>query len=56
MPDGIKKSDQFFGDVDVFYNYAEANIFLKSPPKSNFNLIVYNKMVIMGLEPILQDI
>ena len=41
MPDGIKKSDQFFGDVDVFYNYAEANIFLKSPPKSNFNLIVY---------------
>ena len=29
MPDGIKKQDEFFGDVDVFYNQAIADIFLK---------------------------
>ena len=31
MPDGIKKKDEFFGDVDVFYNQAIADIFFESP-------------------------
>ena len=40
MPDGIKKTDEFFGNVDVYYNYTKAHIFLKDLPKNSFNLIV----------------
>ena len=41
MPDGIKKTDEFFGDVDVYYNHAKADIFLKNSPKNDFNLVVH---------------
>ena len=27
MPEGKKKKDEFFGDVDVYYNSAKANIY-----------------------------
>ena len=40
MPDGVKKTDEFFGNVDVYYNYTKAHIFLKDLPKNSFNLIV----------------
>jgi len=41
MPDGLKKTDEFFGDVDVFYNFVQADIFLKNSPKDDFKLIIY---------------
>ncbi len=39
MPDGIKKKDEFFGDVDVYYATTTAKIFLNDNFK-NFNLII----------------
>ena len=39
MPDGKKKKDEFFGDVDVYYNSAKANIYFdKITSKTNLIL------------------
>ena len=40
MPDGVKKKDEFFGNVDVYYKLAEANVYLEQPINKNINLIV----------------
>lgn len=40
MPDGVKKTDEFFGDVDVYYNLVEANVYLSQSINKNINLIV----------------
>ena len=41
MPDGKKKKDEFFGDVDVYYNSAKANIYFdKITSKTNLILKV----------------
>ncbi len=29
MPDGVKKTDEFFGEVDIYYSTASADIFLE---------------------------
>ena len=39
MPEGKKKKDEFFGDVDVYYNSAKANIYFDIIT-SNSNLIL----------------
>ena len=39
MPDGIKKTDEFFGDVDVYYNTTKADIYIDKL-HSNSKLIV----------------
>ena len=39
MPEGKKKKDEFFGDVDVYYNSAKANIYFdKITSKTNLIL------------------
>ena len=40
MPDGVKKKDEFFGNVDVYYKLVEANVYLEQPINKNINLIV----------------
>ena len=40
MPDGVKKKDEFFGNVDVYYKLAEANVYLEQSINKNINLIV----------------
>ncbi len=40
MPDGVKKEDEFFGAVDVYYKLVEANVYLKQPINKNINLII----------------
>ena len=39
MPEGKKKKDEFFGDVDVYYNSAKANIYFDKIT-SHSNLIL----------------
>ncbi|MED5430288.1 MAG: protein-disulfide reductase DsbD [Pseudomonadota bacterium] len=41
MPDGLKKTDEFFGDVDVYYNNVNAKIILSNTPIENFKLTVH---------------
>ena len=41
MPDGLKKTDEFFGDVDVYYNNVKANILLSDIPTKDFELTVH---------------
>ena len=39
MPEGKKKKDEFFGDVDVYYNFTKANIYFdKITSKTNLIL------------------
>ena len=40
MPDGIKKKDEFFGNVDVYYKLVEANIYFQQPINKNISLVV----------------
>ena len=49
MPDGIKKKDEFFGNVDVFYSQAVADIFLKSPINNAKLIIKYQGCADAGL-------
>ena len=49
MPDGIKKQDEFFGDVDVFYNQAIADIFLKTSSRDIKLKIKYQGCAEAGL-------
>ena len=49
MPDGIKKQDEFFGDVDVFYNQAIADIFLKTSSRDIKLKIKYQGCADAGL-------
>ena len=49
MPEGIKKQDEFFGDVDVFYNQAIADIFLKTSSRDIKLKIKYQGCADAGL-------
>ena len=49
MPDGVKKQDEFFGDVDVFYNQAIADIFLKTSSRDIKLKIKYQGCAEAGL-------
>ena len=49
MPDGIKKQDEFFGDVDVFYNQAIADVFLKTSSRDIKLKIKYQGCADAGL-------
>tara|TARA_Y100001960_G_C14778833_1_gene885131 strand:- start:1980 stop:3755 length:1776 start_codon:yes stop_codon:yes gene_type:complete len=40
MPDGKKKQDEFFGDVDVYYNQTNAEIYISGKIDIPFTLIV----------------
>ncbi len=40
MPDGKKKQDEFFGDVDVYYYSAEADVYFKDNIKDSTKLKV----------------
>ena len=40
MPEGSKKHDEFFGDVDVYYRTTKADIYIINPENDKFNLIV----------------
>ena len=49
MPDGKKKKDEFFGDVDVYYNFTKANIYFdKITSKTNL-IIKYQGCADAGL-------
>ena len=40
IPDGIAKNDQFFGDIEAYYNGVTATIALDSPVSDGSSLVI----------------
>lgn len=40
IPDGLSKSDQFFGDIEAYYDDVSAEIILPAPPAPGTTLII----------------
>lgn len=40
VPDGLKKTDQFFGDIEAYYNEVKAEIQLETAPGTQTSLVV----------------
>ena len=57
MPDGIKKTDEFFGDVDVFYNTTKADIYIDKLHSNSKLIVKYQGCADAGLcyPPITQE-
>ena len=49
MPEGKKKKDEFFGDVDVYYNSTKANIFVNKITSSTNLIVKYQGCADAGL-------
>ena len=57
MPDGIKKTDEFFGDVDVYYNTTKADIYIDKLHSNSKLIVKYQGCADAGLcyPPITQE-
>ncbi len=40
LPDGFKKTDQFFGDIEAYYDQVKAEIQIDTAPASGANLVI----------------
>ena len=40
LPDGFKKTDQFFGDIEAYYDQVKADIKLDTAPTSGASLVI----------------
>ena len=40
MPDGLKKNDQFFGDIEAYYGQLDIDLSLSTMPKSNARIFI----------------
>ena len=40
MPDGLKKNDQFFGDIEAYYGQLDIDLSLSTMPESNARIFI----------------
>jgi thiol:disulfide interchange protein DsbD len=40
MPDGLKKNDQFFGDIEAYYGQLDIGLSLSTMPESNARIFI----------------